>query len=60
MASSYNKKLLPKQQMGARKKRSTESALETLTDAIHTVFGCGKQNVASLLSLDVAGAFYII
>ena len=51
------KHLLPNQQMGARKKRSTESALETLTDAIHTVFGCGKKHVATLMSLDVSGAF---
>ena len=49
--------LLPNQQIEARKKRSTESALETLTDAIHTIFGCGKKHVASLMSLDVSGAF---
>lgn len=49
--------LLPPEQMGARRKRSTETALETIVDAIHTVWDCGKANVASLLSLDVAGAF---
>ena len=49
--------LLPNQQIGARKNRSTELALETLTDAIHTIFGCGKKHVASLISLNVLGAF---
>ena len=34
--------LLPKQQIEARKKRSTESALETLTDTIYIVFGYSK------------------
>ena len=43
--------------MGARKKRSTELALETLTDAIHTIFSCGKKHVASLMSLNVLRAF---
>ena len=49
--------LLPSQQMGARRNRSVESALETLTDAVHTVWNNGTEHVASLLSLDVAGAF---
>lgn len=49
--------LLPPQQMGARKNRSTETSLETIVDAIHTVWKCDKSNVASMLSLDVAGAF---
>ncbi len=53
--------LLPPQQMGARRKRSVETALEALTDAVHTVWnyskGGNKRKVASLLSLDVAGAF---
>jgi len=52
--------LLP-QQMGARRKRSVETALKALTDAVHTVWnhskGGNKGKVASLLSLDVAGAF---
>ena len=50
-------RLLPDQQMGARKGRSVETALETITDSIHTVWNQGTDNVASLLSLDVAGAF---
>ena len=49
--------LLPPEQMGARRGRSTEIALETIVNAVHTVWGSGKQYVASLLSLDVAGAF---
>ena len=49
--------LLPGEQMGARRGRSVETALEAITDAVHTVWGMGKRNVASLLSLDVAGAF---
>ena len=58
LAESHN--LLPQQQMGARKGRSVETALESLTDAVHTVWNCSTANskkVASLLSLDVAGAF---
>ena len=49
--------LFPTEQMGARRRRSTETALETIVDAVHTVWDCGKDKVASLLSLDVAGAF---
>ena len=50
-------KLLPETQMGARKNRSTESALELLTEQVHTIWGQGKNKVATLLSMDVAGAF---
>ena len=42
-------KLLPPEQMGARKGRSTESALELLTESTYTAWGCGK--IATLLSL---------
>ena len=49
--------LLPPEQMGARRGRSTETALETIVNAVYTVWDCGKKNVASLLSLDIAGAF---
>ena len=49
--------LLPEEQMGARRGRSVETALEVLTDAVHTVWGINKMNVATLLSLDVSGAF---
>ena len=46
--------------MGARKGRSVETALESLIDAVYTVWNCSTANnrkVASLLSLDVVGAF---
>lgn len=49
--------LLPAQQMGARKRRSTKTALKLLVETIHTAWYCNKKNVASLLFLDVAGAF---
>ena len=49
--------LLPPQQMGARKGRSTETALEMLVESVHTVWNYNKKNVASILSLLVAGAF---
>ena len=44
-------------QMGDRRERSTESALELLTEQIHTVWGQGNDKVATLLSMDVAGAY---
>ena len=50
-------RLLPDTQMGARKGRSTESALELLTEQVHTIWGQGKDKVATLLSMDVAGVF---
>lgn len=49
--------LLPPQQMGAQKRRSTETALELLVESVHTIWNCNRKNVASLLSFDVAGAF---
>ena len=49
--------LLPDAQMGARRGRSTETALELLTEQVHAVWGQGKDKVATMLSLDVAGAF---
>lgn len=55
LAKIYN--LLPSQQMGACRNRSTETALELLVESVHTVWDCNRKNVASLLSLDVARAF---
>ncbi|KAI1003648.1 hypothetical protein K3495_g4561 [Podosphaera aphanis] len=49
--------LLPEEQMGARPKRSKISAIELLTEQIHTIWGKDKKMVASLLSLDISGAF---
>ena len=48
--------LLPDTQMGARPGRSTETALELLTRQIHTIWR-SKRHVATLLSLDISGAF---
>lgn len=44
-------------QMGARRGKSTESALEFLTEQIHAVWGQRRDQVATLLSMDVAVAF---
>ena len=49
--------LLPQYQMGARRQRGTLTTLELLTEQIHIVWNSGNQHVASLLSLDIAGAF---
>ena len=43
-------------QMGARKQRSTLSALELLTGSIQTAWAA-KQPVVSVLALDLTGAF---
>jgi len=48
--------LFPSTQMGARKARSTETALELLTEQIHTVWK-SPNHVGSMLSLDLSGAF---
>jgi hypothetical protein len=42
--------------MGARAGRSTETALELLTRQIHTIWS-SKRHVATLLSVDISGAF---
>ena len=48
--------LLPDTQMGARRGRSTETALELLIEQVRTIW-TSKKHVASLLSLDISGAF---
>ena len=48
--------LLLNAQMGGLKGRSTETALDLLTTQIHTIWDSGK-HIASLLSLDISGAF---
>ena len=48
--------LLPWNQMGARRKRSTLSALELLTGTIETAWRA-KKTVVSVLGLDLRGAF---
>ena len=49
--------LIPPSQMGARSGRSTDTALELLTSMVKTIWGEGRGQVASLLSLDISGAF---
>jgi hypothetical protein len=49
--------LLPPQQMGARAGRSTSTALELLTSMVRTIWREQKGQVASLISLDISGAF---
>ena len=52
---------LPDTQMGARKNRSTISALELLIEQVKTVWDgpkrYGKTQIASMLGLDISGAF---
>ena len=50
-------KLLPDTQMEGQSGRFTESALELLTEQVHTVWGQRSDKVATLMSMDVAGAF---
>ncbi|SLM39698.1 Reverse transcriptase domain [Lasallia pustulata] len=50
-------RLLPDAQMGARPNRSTVTALELLTEQIHTVWKEGRRQVATALGLDISGAF---
>ena len=50
-------RLIPDTQMGGCPRKSTETALELLTEQIHTVWGQELDKVATLLSIDVAGAF---
>jgi hypothetical protein len=52
-------RLLPDVQMGNRRNRSIETALELLVEQIHTIWKTGNQ-VASILSLDIARAFDIV
>lgn len=54
-AESYG--LLPDTQYGARQGRATETALQQISEKIHTIWGRNKRCVASLLSLDVSKAF---
>ena len=43
--------------MGARRKRSAITALQLLTEQVHTIWGAGQNQVATVLSMDMAGAF---
>ena len=50
--------LLPQEQMGARKVRSTKTVLELLIKQVYTIQGRSGENLANLLCLDVTGAFH--
>ena len=57
-AVAEENRLLPPEQMGARGERSTTAAVELLTGLVKTVWkGSKGDNVATLLSLDISGAF---
>ena len=56
VAEAEARQLIPWNQMGARKKRSTLSALELLTGSIQTAWKA-KKAIISVLGLDLAGAF---
>lgn len=49
--------LLPDTQMGARRNRSAATALDLLTEQIHTVWAQDPGLVATVLSLDISGAY---
>ena len=55
IAEEYH--LLPKFQMGGRPKRDTITALDLLTEQVHTVWNSGSQWVATMLCLDITGAY---
>ncbi|KAG6979819.1 RNA-directed DNA polymerase from mobile element jockey [Fusarium oxysporum f. sp. conglutinans] len=55
LAETHN--LLPDTYMGGRKLRSTEHALHLIIDKIYDAWNTGSGKVASLLLLDVSGAF---
>ena len=54
LAEQHN--LLLDTQIGNWKNRSTEAALKLIVEQIHTIWG-SKKHVASVLSLDISGAF---
>lgn len=49
--------LLPPTQMGARKDRSTGTALQLLTEQVTTIWKQDPKRVVSVLGLDISGAF---
>nr|XP_036581842.1 zinc knuckle [Colletotrichum truncatum]KAF6790285.1 zinc knuckle [Colletotrichum truncatum] len=55
LAETYN--LLPKNHMGGRRQRSTEHALHLIIDKIYEAWNTRQGMAASLLLLDVSGAF---
>jgi hypothetical protein len=55
-----DRNLLHPSQIGARADCSTGTTLELLISMVRTIWGGGKDQVATLLSLDILGAFPIV
>jgi len=55
LVEAYN--VLPNTHIGGRKLRSTEYALHLIIERIYKAWNTGRGRVASLLLLDVSGAF---
>ncbi|PPJ61058.1 hypothetical protein CBER1_07391 [Cercospora berteroae] len=55
IAETYD--LLPRAHIGGRRQKSTEHALHNIIDKVHHAWNTGQVQVASLLLLDVSGAF---
>ena len=49
--------LLPGAQMGVRKGRSTETALQLITEQVHTIWKQRTHKVTTILCLNQEGAF---
>lgn len=54
-ACAVERILLTLEQMGARRGRSTETTLETIVEAAHTVWDCDKNSTVSILLLGLTG-----
>lgn len=50
LAEKYQR--LPETQIGAKKGKFTETALELLTEQVHTIWRQGSNKIATLLSID--------
>jgi len=57
LKEAEERKLLPESQMGGRPGRSTLSAMEFITEQVHTIWENTPKMVASMLCLDMSGAF---
>jgi hypothetical protein len=49
--------LLPDTQIGGRRIRSTETALQLITNKIYMIWGVKRYRVATLLNLNISGTF---
>lgn len=55
--SAETNNLLPPTKIGARKERSTVTALQLITEQATTVWKKDRKKVMTILSMDIAGAF---